>query len=543
MAAVTEDHLLSLKVMRLSRPSFVATSQMFYFEPSFNNDQDVLTSALEAATLNDLSVMAPYPAVSLDTPSSETSTTSPSGHQTSQIRIRDVGSSDLLSLPSAFGSIHLGETFISYLCVNNESPTTVHDVGIKAELQTASQRFTLADTVAINVNTSNAGLNSVGATSMNSNPSLSSGTGTVSNSTMFATRMGGASPPTSPGTPARVSLLPTQSAEFIIQHEIKELGVHILVCSVHYIAGTERKYFRKFYKFQVLNPLAVKTKVNTLHDGSVFLEAQVQNVSSGVMCLERMNFESNELFQFNDLNHSNTGGKKAASDLTSNGSSNSGTSRPHPSPTRAHQRERSRRILDPSSIINTDINTVFEDAPYLAPQDTRQYLYMLTPKTANDPLARTTSTLGKLDIMWRTAMGQVGRLQTSQLSRKVPPVEPYDISVIKLPPMIKAEHPFTLLCKLRNNLAGETLRLSVSAVKSRMGSVLVCGMSEMMVGDVGPLDSVDFELHFFPLLAGLHKVTGLRLNEAHSGVYDFGVPILAWMMIFMHLSMQVQDVT
>ena len=40
----------------------------------------------------------------------------------------------------AFGNIYLGETFTSYLSINNDSTTAVNDVAFKAELQTSSQR-------------------------------------------------------------------------------------------------------------------------------------------------------------------------------------------------------------------------------------------------------------------------------------------------------------------------------------------------------------------------------------------------------------------
>ncbi len=40
------------------------------------------------------------------------------------------------------------------------------------------------------------------------------------------------------------------------------------------IVSGEVKNFRKFYKFQVVNPLAVKTKVNTLGDGKIMLEGK-----------------------------------------------------------------------------------------------------------------------------------------------------------------------------------------------------------------------------------------------------------------------------
>lgn len=48
--------------------------------------------------------------------------------------------SNILELPMAFGNIYLGETFTSYLSINNDSATAVNDVAFKAELQTSSQR-------------------------------------------------------------------------------------------------------------------------------------------------------------------------------------------------------------------------------------------------------------------------------------------------------------------------------------------------------------------------------------------------------------------
>jgi len=41
----------------------------------------------------------------------------------------------MLRLPQNFGSIYLGETFASYICINNDSGVAVRDVTVKAELQ------------------------------------------------------------------------------------------------------------------------------------------------------------------------------------------------------------------------------------------------------------------------------------------------------------------------------------------------------------------------------------------------------------------------
>ncbi|KAJ3299039.1 hypothetical protein HK104_010054 [Borealophlyctis nickersoniae] len=470
------SHLLSLKVMRLSRPTFVLKNPTpFEAAPSLPGE-----AALLAASANQVTELAVPPnARTEDLLNLGLSDANPNP----PLRIREFGLSDVLSLPGSFGNIYLGETFSSYLCVNNESGAAVQEVGIKAELQTSSQRFTLADTLA-----------------------------TLSTPTFSNLPAGNVTPPRSPApTPARVSLLPTQSAEFLVHHEIKELGIHILVCSVHYTTpDRERKFFRKFYKFQVLNPLAVKTKVNTLQDGRVFLEAQVQNMAGAPMYLERMRFESNELFEYQDLNSvvnsagESTGGVK---DVIVGGMAGNGGERKGSGLGAA--------LVGGQRAADVGLS-VFGSASYLNPQDTRQYLYMLRPKTPHDPLARTTSTMGKLDILWRTHLGQTGRLQTSQLSRKVPPIDPFEITVLSLPKTVKAEVPFTLPCRIRNNLTS-AIRLTISGVKSKMSSVLLRGPSDHTLGNIEPLEHLDFELEFFPLLTGLHKITGLKISESLSG--------------------------
>ena len=56
------------------------------------------------------------------------------------------------------------------------------------------------------------------------------------------------------------------------------------------------------------------------------------------------------------------------------------------------------------------------------PGEIRQYLYCLKPNEEarlNYRLLRGESNIGKLDLVWRTALGDRGRLQTSQLQRMV----------------------------------------------------------------------------------------------------------------------------
>ena len=56
------------------------------------------------------------------------------------------------------------------------------------------------------------------------------------------------------------------------------------------------------------------------------------------------------------------------------------------------------------------------------PLDVQQYLYCLTPvpNVLNDPkVLKGVTNIGKLDIVWKTNMGEKGRLQTSPLQRVV----------------------------------------------------------------------------------------------------------------------------
>ena len=121
--------------------------------------------------------------------------------------------SQLLTLPSSFGAIQLGETFTSCLCVNNEANVEVEGVALRIEMQTATNKTVLAEV----------------------------------------------------GGPDQ-RLTTTDVLEALVSHEMKELGQHVLACFVSYRlppsvrtppgpAGDpvdpSLQTFRKYYKFAV----------------------------------------------------------------------------------------------------------------------------------------------------------------------------------------------------------------------------------------------------------------------------------------------------
>ena len=67
--------------------------------------------------------------------------------------------------------------------------------------------------------------------------------------------------------------------------------------------------------------------------------------------------------------------------------------------------------------------SVFGASGWLGSQDSRQYLFCLRPRpelrAASAKQLKGVTNMGKLDITWRTNLGERGRLQTSQLQRMV----------------------------------------------------------------------------------------------------------------------------
>ncbi|KAF9070393.1 hypothetical protein BDP27DRAFT_1323979 [Rhodocollybia butyracea] len=337
-------HLLSLKVMRVSRPALASAWQPFYSSsPSF--------SAHSTQSILSLQGNTPLP-----------------GHPKT---LRDLTqASELLTLPSSFGSIQLGETFSSCLSVNNEATTEIGMVSLKVEMQTVSSKLVLAD-------------------------------------------IGGQDTKLSPG----------DTLENVVHHEIKELGQHVLACTVSYhfppssrgIPASEETSdpnlltFRKFYKFVVTNPLSVKTKVHAPKSPSalmvpaerdkVFLEVHIQNLTPEPIWFEQMRFEAVEGWDARDAN-----------------------------------------VID----VEGEQQSLYTGSTALMqPQDMRQYIYILSPKsTSLEPVVHVPGTivpLGRIDISWRSSYGEPGRLLTSMLTRRIPlpPQPPQTQPASALPPYLK----------------------------------------------------------------------------------------------------------
>uniref|UniRef100_A0A2N9J1W4 Trafficking protein particle complex subunit 13 n=1 Tax=Fagus sylvatica TaxID=28930 RepID=A0A2N9J1W4_FAGSY len=200
------SHSLAFRVMRLCKPSFHVDPPLRLDPVDLIVGEDIFDDPIAASHLPSL----------IDSHVTKLNDSSDLSYRT-RFLLHDssdpMGLSSLLVLPQSFGAIYLGETFCSYISINNSSNFEVKDVVIKAEIQTERQRILLLDTT---------------------------------KSPVESIRAGG-------------------RYDFIVEHDVKELGSHTLVCTALYNDGdSERKYLPQFFKFNVANPLSVRTKVRVV---------------------------------------------------------------------------------------------------------------------------------------------------------------------------------------------------------------------------------------------------------------------------------------
>ncbi|KAK4056057.1 hypothetical protein OIO90_002788 [Microbotryomycetes sp. JL221] len=326
-----EPHLVALKVLRAAKPSLVQANTKIYYE-----DSSMVSRALQQ--IDDNSLDERHDSL---------------GHITGA-----------LMLPSTFGTIYLGETFSALLSLSN-------DLARPPEPTATATALTMK-------------------VEMNTGTPAQQPAGPQAPAQAQQPQLGGLKHHLATVQAPNDALRPGESVEALVSHEIKELGMHALVCTVTYAAQIVdessqlrmvNRSFRKVYKFQVSNPLSVRTKAHSpninvanavLRAGErdkIFLEVQVQNQCETAMIFERMRFDSVPGMTVRDVNES---------------------------------------IFEQTSSL-------------LSPGAVRQLVFVLTSgPDVHTPPPGSSQELGRLELVWRTPHGELGRLQTSMLGRRVP---------------------------------------------------------------------------------------------------------------------------
>ncbi|KAI2473396.1 hypothetical protein F4781DRAFT_190137 [Annulohypoxylon bovei var. microspora] len=297
-----EPHSVSLKVLRLSRPSLVVQHPL---PPPLASPPSPPSSAVEKEGSRER-IDAPTPA------SLAYSTTADSNPNPFLL-------APILQLPPSFGSAYVGETFSCTLCAN-------HDVPLPGE-------------AAATAGTANVGVTAEGALAVGGGlapiaPPKKKFTKDVKIEAEMKTPGSGAVlklPLLGPdgvddedGASSPTDLEPGQTLQRIVNFDLKEEGNHVLAVTVSYYEATETsgrtRTFRKLYQFICKGSLIVRTKVGALplslpsspasapvgsdSKGSRrwVMEAQLENCSEDVMQLYRVGLELEKGLKYRDCN-------------------------------------------------------------------------------------------------------------------------------------------------------------------------------------------------------------------------------------------------
>ncbi|CAH8594456.1 unnamed protein product [Heterobilharzia americana] len=480
MTVPTENvrDVLSVRVMRLNRPTLVRQQ----CEPAelYLDDIAGCLTAADASIRGDLDGIALHLRPTGNIPTSNSDELLNCDNNKLNIDKQNYefiqpkigGFSELLGLPHSSRSAYLGETFSAHVNLHNESNQICYNVELKVALHNRTELITLP----VSPTLSGVSIPPVLRNSSSSQESSNVRTGI--------------NPTNGVDGDGVLDLHPGQSLNAVISHELKELGIHNLRCTVSYfqtnthgkseasshVAAYESPRltsglssrdtvkrepitFQRLYRFSVTKPLDVQKKFSIVDiDRSLLMETQIQNLTATPIVLERVLFEPNPQFSVNDLNNLQFG-RKSLSNTT---------------PTYYHYY-------------------------YLQPNDVQQFVYRLMPTTTNPLPYMNSSTIsslamssslpnpvqvssmtnhqlsisaGCLDITWRSVMGERGRLQTSPLKYELPTIGDIQLKASSLPPTVTTERPFKMKFELVNcSKTNLDLVLNLQSTQSCMSSI------------------------------------------------------------------------
>jgi len=131
------------------------------------------------------------------------------------------------------------------------------------------------------------------------------------------------------------------------------------------------------------------------------------------------------------------------------------------------------------------------------------------------------NTLGKLEIMWRTTLGEAGLLQTHQILGNPIPRKEVNLRIVELPSRILLERPFLVRMSVTNQTDRHLgpLRISMSQEDAQgiPRAIVVNGLWSMVVPQLEPLASTDFNMSLVATAVGVQKITGIGVADTRDG--------------------------
>ncbi|KAH8821223.1 hypothetical protein F5884DRAFT_79219 [Xylogone sp. PMI_703] len=241
--AVKEPHSVSLKVLRLSKPSLSVQHPLPYTPSS-----------------SPLAKISPSPSSSLAYPTTAPNDTSP------------FILSPVLTLPPAFGSAYVGETFSCTLCANNEIlpssytgvQRTISNVRIEAEMKTPSSEAPIPLALLSAEDPASSPPESSADEDEDEDEEEEEESEDEEKSIVEKKKKEKDAAATQKG----VDLAPGHSLQKIVNFDLKEEGSHVLAVTIVYSETTPTsgrvRTFRKLYQFVCKSCMVVRTKSGLL---------------------------------------------------------------------------------------------------------------------------------------------------------------------------------------------------------------------------------------------------------------------------------------
>lgn len=162
--------------------------------------------------------------------------------------------------------------------------------------------------------------------------------------------------------------------------------------------------------------------------------------------------------------------------------------------------------------VSIDKSSIF-GGRMLASNDTRQYLYILKSKKAQDISAFSAANLGQFDIKWTSSHGQTGKLQTSQITRKISAIPGLEVTIISIPNAVKANDIFRVQFRVSNRTEKN---INVRARFGKSQHICIVGSTDFGIGSVECLSHCEFSAEFIGLSLGSQSIKGVAVYEVNS---------------------------
>jgi len=148
--------------------------------------------------------------------------------------------------------------------------------------------------------------------------------------------------------------------------------------------------------------------------------------------------------------------------------------------------------------------------------DVEQYMFRLRGKLPPSQLKRTTA-LGRMEVVWKSAMGEHGKLQSNVVQRKLPTARAVEVHMVSVPHEVALETPFEVECVVSNTSSKEQqLSLHFESMPGRTGGLVFDGVSGRELGRLKPHGNLQFSFSLIALDTGITKLTGLHLVDVIS---------------------------